>query len=272
MNIPNEPSECAFTKDNLIGNDKTCFTSEFIEKVNPIVNTTKKNEVIPNLLTKFGCKNESCLLKQNAIRNLVGDAEILKQLMNFRPPGPHTGESWFSNTDIDSVLQQIEKAFEHKKFKHVFYQMDDFIKNNTSLATINWVDEYTNGTRCFGVVFNTDNSSGGGQHWYAIFGDFSNLEQFTIEYFDSSGSEPHAHIKNWMFDICNELKKELSVPCEVIIASKQRHQNDRHSCGSYSLYYIISRLNDKPYTYFMENIIPDIKMHEFRYSLFRKDF
>ena len=53
-----------------------------------------------------------------------------------------------------------------------------------------------------------------------------------------------------------------------IIASKNEHQKDKHSCGVYSLYYIISRLSHIPYEYFQSNIVKDTLMHKYRNFLF----
>jgi hypothetical protein len=46
---------------------------------------------------------------------------------------------------------------------------------------------------------------------------------------------------------------------------------DNSSCGPYSLYYIISRLEGVSSDAFQKNRIPDHKMWEFRKILFRKN-
>jgi hypothetical protein len=46
----------------------------------------------------------------------------------FKPEGPRDSTKWFSNTDIDSVLAQIQKKYIDKHFLHVPYQMIDFEK------------------------------------------------------------------------------------------------------------------------------------------------
>ena len=166
-------------------------------------------------------------------------------------------------------MKQIERKYKSKNFLHIEFQMRDFEKANGSLSKIDMVEEYKKGVRCFGVIFNTDVSSGNGEHWFAIFGDFSKTP-LTIEYFNSSGDDPLPEIAKWMKDTKNKLEKELKKPAKDVIVTKLINQEDNHSCGSYSLYYIISRLEGVPFEYFTKNIIGDKKMHEFRYHLFRK--
>lgn len=60
-------------------------------------------------------------------------------------------------------------------------------------------------------------------------------------------------------------------PAKFIQVTEIEHQrDDTANCGSYSLFYIWSRLNGKPYTLFKNNRITDELMEEFRSVLWRK--
>lgn len=146
--------------------------------------------------------------------------------------------------------------------------MRDFEKHNSELANVDFVKKYKEGVRCFGVVFNTDYSSGTGQHWFAVFGDFSK-EPFTLEYFNSSGDDPLPEITAWLKKTKHALNKQLNKTVNDVVVTKLINQEDRHSCGSYSIFYIISRLEGVSYKYFNKNKIGDDLMHEFRKNLFR---
>jgi len=72
----------------------------------------------------------------------------------------------------------------------------------------------------------------------------------------------------------NELEKivkSLNKNNKVIIAQvyKLEHQMSSTECGVYTLFYIRSRLEYIPYTKFLEEIIPDENMKDFRTHCFR---
>ena len=46
------------------------------------------------------------------------------------------------------------------------------------------------------------------------------------------------------------MEKTLNKKVEDVVVTKIVNQADNHSCGSYSLYYIISRLEGVPYSHF----------------------
>lgn len=272
MELVKKPNECAFQ----INSGDYCVEDHIIDELKKFVVNIKniksnKTDVIGTLKEIYNCKTESCILTNTEVINHIGNDVINEQLdKRFKPEGPHDSMDWFSNVNIDAVLSQIEIKYKHKNFLHICFQMRDFEAKGWSLARTDLAKEYNKGTRCFGVVFNTDYSTGRGQHWFAIFGDF-NKAPFTIEYFNSSGDEPLPEITTWMKKTKHHLEKKLDTKCNDIITTKIRNQYDNHSCGSYSLYYIISRLEGIPYSYFANNKIGDENMHIFRkYHLFRQ--
>jgi hypothetical protein len=274
MEIQKNPIECAFHVSTDNGN-AVCMETDVINELQIFAKKIKKlnvhneKDTIKELKKIYDCNSESCLLTKTEIIDVIGHDKASEQLTNrFKPDGPLNKNTWFSNINIDNVLYQIEKKYTNKKFKHIPFQMRDFQETNSALATIDFVNEYQNGVRCFGVVFNDDKSTGGGSHWTAMFGDFSK-EPFTIEHFNSSGAGPKNEMREWMIKTKHKLEKGLKKKVEVKEVSKIQHQMGNSACGPYSIYYIISRLENVPYTSFEKQRIPDEYMDEFRFYLFR---
>lgn len=233
----------------------------------------QKNErtIFKVLKEKYNCNSAVCILNQNDVKKYITPGVVNKVIEeNFKPAGPRDNFNWLSNNDIDEVLNQISKKYEDKKFKHIHFQMIDFEKTGGDLARLDWPAEYARGYRTFGTVINTDISTGGGIHWFAIFGDFlDENDVYTIEYFNSSGELPPDEIILWLKRVKHEW--DFEKPIKDVVVTRIVNQRDGHSCGPYSLYYIISRLDGVPYSYFSNNKIGDKNMHLFRKYLFRDE-
>jgi hypothetical protein len=272
MEVVKQTKECAY---HINANNGSCLDDNILSKIskfaqiNKNIKETDPANIINKLKNIYNCSTEVCVLNNSEVQDLLGESVIKMQLDNrFKPEGPYNSTDWFSNNNIDNVLTQIEKKYKSKKFLHIFFQMRDFEKHNSELANVDFVKKYKEGVRCFGVVFNTDYSSGTGQHWFAVFGDFSK-EPFTLEYFNSSGDDPLPEITAWLKKTKHALNKQLNKTVNDVVVTKLINQEDRHSCGSYSIFYIISRLEGVSYKYFNKNKIGDDLMHEFRKNLFR---
>jgi len=295
MEFKNEiENECAF---HIRNNNGFCSSGEIVNKLmdfiieksletplkkpleNPLEKQKKIEEsnVLKTLKDKYNCNTEECVLKQYDIKEYISPHIIEENIQkNFKPEGPKCNKEWLSNINIDNVLSQMKKKYENKRFLHIPFQMRDFMKNNTELAQLNWSKMYNNGYRTFGTVINTDYSTGNGIHWFAIFGDFQpENDYYTIEYFNSSGELPLPEISFWMKKLRNELEeddqfKNSGKEIKDIIVTRIINQKSSSECGLYSLYYIISRLDGIPFTWFKTNRVPDEKMYLFRQYLFRK--
>jgi hypothetical protein len=227
-------------------------------------------EIIEQAKEVTGCDSESCTIR----RLLPGrEADAILQTY-FKPSGPGTGEQLLSNFNIDDVLVQYSKT--HPEFMHIPFQMIDFDSVGSELSKIKLHTLIKNHIKYAGCVINTDITAPGhnGIHWFALFIDLSragtNNDPYTIEYFNSSGRLPVEEIQIFARRLQQELTEYMpNSHCEFVIASRVQHQRDKHSCGPYALYYIISRLNGVPYTWFQKNVVTDDRMHEFRRHLFR---
>ena len=148
-----------------------------------------------------------------------------------------------------------------------------------SIKDINFVKEckkeeniltYNGDLKNFGIVFNTDVSSGGGIHWFSIFIDFTSDETYNIEYFNSSGYDiRNKAFKQYFVNLADEITREVKKCNFVKVTDIQHQREDTANCGSYALFYLWKRLNGTPYSYFAENKIKDEHMEEFRKFLYR---
>jgi len=249
-------------------------------------NINDPKEVVKLVKEKLNCPSESCILTNPQFKKIVGNVQVIRDEleMNFKPPGPANNiKELFNNFNIDDVLDQLEKA--NPGFLHIPFQMRDFAKvsienrnllagirndsDDTNLATIDLAKKYLHDKMThFGVVINTDISSGPGVHWFSIFGDFRQ-EPFTIEYFNSSGNLPLIEISEWMKSARIKLEQQLSKKIKEVIVSRIEMQHDDYSCGPYSVYYIYSRIKGIPYEYFSKNRVGDEEMYKFRKHIFR---
>ena len=281
----------------------------------------KTDDDLVNVLSiKYNCKYKTLMCLLYKINNNFNDftkyninIDIIKNAIDLgKPIGPFDSKQWFSNVNIDDVLKKFEYMFREKKYLHIYFHMRDFkLKNidpdeKKNLNKINFAEKYKEGYRCFSVVFNTDVSSGSGEHWFCLFGNFTEIP-FTVEYFNSTGGSPREEIQDLMCRIKHEMtkyfidndindnkklnltdyndenNKDVEINCsdynnsnntnvKCIHVTKLVNQNDNYSCGAYSVYYILARLTGIPYKLFKNNIIGDELMHKFRYNLFAHNY
>ena len=268
-----EDDECALDKNNPSG---VCSPDSIItELIVGVAGIDKKKaatipakEALKIAETATGCDSESCVIRTSII------PEKANKILNnyFKPPGPRDTIDLFDNFAIDSTLEMYTKKY--KGFLHVPMQMIDFMERGTELAKIQIDKIIDAGYKSIGCILNTDVSSGRGIHWFSVFCDLNHAgvgrDPYTIEYFNSSGRLPMSAIHIW----ANQKKAELEAKgmhrCEFIIATRKQQQQDHHSCGPYSVYYIWSRLEGVPHSWFDENFVTDKRMLDFRKHLFRK--
>lgn len=194
---------------------------------------------------------------------------------------------WINNTEIDTVQYQLSDLFPGYYYSNIhmidFGMFDpdnkDVMPDIKAVKDINFVNELVGGDskeltyngemKWFGVVVNTDTSDGSGQHWFSIFMDFTSTP-CTIEYFNSSGYDVrNPSFKKWFIGLADDVSR-AGRKCKYVRVTEIQHQNSTTAnCGAYSLYYIWSRLNGTPYSWFGKNKVPDAKMALFRKYVFR---
>jgi hypothetical protein len=196
--------------------------------------------------------------------------------MIVKPGAPSSWEAdpteWLSSADIDRLENQYAKVF--SEYKYLGCIPMDFDKQSSlgtclvdSLCSLDISDIYKDGYKSIGIVFNTDVSTGPGQHWIAVFCDISpDLEYPRMTYFDSYAHAPEPEIKRLMarwkqqWDALKIHKKGMALSY-----NKTRHQYQDSECGMYCLYFHYCCLMGLP----MGKRVPDDFVRWMRGSLFR---
>ncbi|MCK4968193.1 MAG: hypothetical protein KAS12_03990 [Candidatus Aenigmarchaeota archaeon] len=268
MEIIPSTTECS----KLVPGDSTvCTSCKVVKKIKDELNITADNDIkiIQDAKKILKCDNESCVLKTLECKlgaNIVRD-EFEKR---FLPEGPKNTDDLLSNIDIDMTLRQWSLV--HKNFFPFPFAMIDFASYGHPIATIDIEQMRRDKISCFAVVINTDIMSGPGKHWVAIFGDMRGLDEWTLEFFNSSGNSPGFEIVDWMSKTA--MKMAIVAQPDILKVKyfqtgELRHQQSKTECGVYSLYYIYSRICGIPYSYFATTRIKDVDMYKFRKELFR---
>lgn len=217
---------------------------------------------------KYSCNDQLCWLKTPFMQS-YGNSEILEN--TFRPKGPAIGNDWLSNFDINKSMKQYEKKYNDFKFFQA--APDDFadlqyLKFNNYHNGINNYEELwdklkrQNKTR-IGTIFNTDDSSGGGQHWNAL---YFNLNDGEINFFDSVGTRPSKNVRKFIQILQNYFKSK-NINSKYSYNTIQ-HQFKNSECGVYSMNFIIRRLNGESFKDITTNIIKDDRMNLCRRKYF----
>ena len=266
--IFNKPSECSFTKDQ----GPVCSPKQIIGTMAKYLKIDDKADhitIVTKMKEETNCNSESCIFKDPKFLQFAKLSKT-KNLLDefFKPSGPATHFGLLSNFNIDEVLDQLVERF--SDFLHIPYQMRDFETICSELARVDLAKEFNNGKKQFGVVLNTDWSSGRGIHWYCIFGEKKN-NKIQLEYFNSSGKEPLPETQAWLQKNKHYLAKELKIPVEVKYSTGIQFQNDEHSCGVYCLMYLWLRLEGVDNSWFNSENFNDTFMHKARRVLFRHE-
>ncbi len=226
----------------------------------------EKIETYKEIRDNMGCDNDICILDLIKEKNIISETVIDKELeINIKPEGPFNSNKWFNNSNIDDIFKQMELAYPN--YHHINFQMIDFMDLKTELATLELKNLPENKNK-IGCVLNTDVSTGKGIHWFAVFIDLSK-EIVSIEFFNSSGNKPRTPVHEWMIKM-EEQCHNMGRKAQRIIASQNRHQYSDTECGPYSCFYILCRIQDVPYSYFMNNRIPDEHVTNLRKKIFNK--
>lgn len=266
-----KPSEC------LLGIKKSvCSSQNDVEKLKKVIGETSSNKekIIDKAKTVLQVETESDIYNHPKVKQILGREAQRILNTNFNPPGPHNSNDWLNNIQLKNKQEQYKKyapKLYNKKYEYCDFQMRDFAITGGELNMVNMA-EISNNYDCFSVIFNTDYSSGGGQHWLCTYCDFTHRgsrdDPYTIEYFDSVGKPPKNEFADWLHKTKNQLLLNNRY-AEIIYVPRQQLQYGNSECGVWSLMYIQSRLEGKPPSYFEDNKALDSDMLAFRANLFR---
>lgn len=247
-------TECGFQTG--VDEDLFCGIDDgIVQKIKTATGETEYEKVAE----KLECSDISCVIDHPKVGLSTKEKKFAFTFL--KPEGPFDSTEWLSNFNIDDNLEQYEKAF--SGFKHVTFQMSDFMEKNTDLSQIS-LRNLKNSHMTMGCVLNTDVSTGSGIHWFCIFCDKLNTSAPTIEYFNSSAEPPKKDIVKWI-----DREKKDSNAQYIKVLTKQQQWSDTE-CGVYCLYFIFRRLCGTPVSWFQNNTIRDDQMKKFRRYVFRR--
>lgn len=179
------------------------------------------------------------------------------------------GSEWLSSDDIDKSQEYYSELIPN--YYYVGSVPIDFDRRKktgqclvSSLCSLAIDRLYKKGYRRVGVVFNTDDSDGPGEHWIAAFADFHDSAP-TITFFDSYAQDPEPEVQELM----RRWKKQLdgmgkfSKPTELRY-NDIRHQYGDGQCGMYCIYFLHCCLFNIP----MDQKVPDPSMKHMRRLFF----
>lgn len=162
-------------------------------------------------------------------------------------------EEWLSSDDVDRCqLAYMKLLPDYFYVKSVPIDFDTHTETGkclvSSLCSLSLKDLYKKGYRRVGIVFNTDISTGPGEHWIAAFCDFRDeLEYPQMTYFDSYAQKPEPEIQKLM----NRWSEQM--PGMKLQYNAIRHQYKNAQCGMYCMYFLHCCLFDLD----MKETIPD---------------
>lgn len=290
-------SKCALNKNP---NDGSCLDNKHVA----ILTQHTTANTLKELKTELKCNDDECILEKINIPTVV--EERIKREAFKAVAESLDGNYWMNNTEIDNVLSQMRKDF--PGFAHTFIHMSDiktfppsnlnsFEYKPPALTEIN-LGECLKGAinkqppcktlsthdnvplKSIGIVFNTDTSSGSGQHWFAVYISIDHKDPtnpgkplILIEVFNSAGTDINSKtFQEFWQNQTIQISQITKCKCEYKLVSTIQHQNDNTgNCGSYSLFYIYSRLKGaKPVEFNIPGKkITDATMKKFREVCFR---
>jgi len=254
---------------------------DFLKEKDPLYGAKMPiKDVLSRLKKLLNVESEAGILQHDEFKNYVGSGTVKKVLnTKFKPEGPWNSTALLDNFNIDHTLSIFASDSYRKKtgkrYYHIPFQMIDFPTVKSELARISIPDIIGAGYNAFGVVLNTDVSSGGGKHWFCIYGDLEHKgdeeDPYVIEYFNSSGNPPHSNVTLWMENTCRDIMQTLEKHAVTLRAVPKQLQTSRTECGVWSIMYLKSRLEGHPPNWFYKNKTTDKDIENFRKYLFRHD-
>lgn len=222
----------------------------------------KPDVVMAEAMKSTGCNSQKCVWKKK--QHLLNTTQYAKILSSFKLEGP-SGFDWLSNFDIDGVLGQFKIIFE-PKFSYSEYKMRDTIETVPPEGIYQFVSKEKD--YLWGCVINTDYSYNSGQHWFACVVK-NEGSYISIEYFNSSGTQPLPEVENFLNNVANYARSQKS-EVKIIKSVGDPVQSDGHSCGVWSIFYIWSRILGISTDLFVSENVTDRHMHWLRRHLFAK--
>jgi hypothetical protein len=248
----------------------SCLDLDALQRIADAYNKKKKKKVIQftDATTKWElwekiraemnsiCKDdEICWIsKSNVDKNI--------EYERFKPLKPKNKFTWLSNIDIERIM--FGRQQKHKDFRFFGAIPSDFDKVITELNGSNLLNMPE--IRKAGIVTNLDPHYKSGSHWTAFYLD---LNDASIEYFDSLGEPPFKTMENYMKDLRAWLKINMNINAKIKINTREFQKKYDGDCGIWSVWYIIQRLNGLSFEQVVKLNMPEEVINKCRDIYFR---
>ena len=280
MYCSKERNYCAHGRDNKV----TCYNkfelliiAEEIEKLegrklNFIRHKDKVDlwkDISSYMKSKHNCHDEICwveTLKLGQIEKVAFKPKLPDEWLQCNSnyaPNNNCMNTWLSNLEIDDVMVQFMNNIEH--FDYLGALPIDFANlPDKKINSFTIRDTLDKKKTKVGVIFNTDPSYKGGQHWICGFID---LESNELNFFDSygSGGTYPKEIETFFTKLVNQAK-ELGIDL-IVKKNTIRHQFKNSECGVYCIKFIADRLNNS-FEQIIHKEMPDDAVTKERWSRF----
>jgi hypothetical protein len=277
-------AQCAPKKTDEI-QEFSCYSKDALFKMrdlwnkrhsDSLIKSENPNEIWNHLKKKMenACHTEACWLKQKFMENNLND-ELVSY--TFAPKSPlkwkenHT--TWLNSTDIEKVMKQYEHAYPCFRFiGPTPIDFDKHVYNNKcvwdDLCNFELSKFKKEGITKIGIIFNTDTHDKSGSHWISL---FINLKKNFIFFFDSNGVKMPPEVKQFCERVTGQALK-LGIKLTLDQNAPFIHQEGNTECGMYSLYLIVTLLEDThPYSFFKNTKISDAAMEKMRDHYYNND-
>ena len=250
-----------------------CFDADTLQKVKEYATANSDGDLLKKVSKVEDSPTETTqreLRDDEKLIDALGDDGYIDMLIKgFKVPAPQ-GNKLFSNFNENLILKQLHAVV--PSFQDFECVLMDFHKSDCELSRIanpesDFIKKVCDGEiLTFGTIPNTLVSSGDTKkvgHWVALFGDFRG-EKWTIEYYNSTGSNAPAGMWEWMQRLAKSISENCGKECIALNASNVSSQRGPTECGIYSLHYLICRLIGIDYKEFRKNRIPDNEVNKLR--------
>ena len=262
----------------------SCYTNNQLKKMYKLLYKEKINiddsdsEIRKFLIEKINdklkneCDNEICWKYSKRIKKEITPNDFEELLYRHKAFGP-TDNTWLSNFDITGVFKRYEQLYKDFIFLGSYPCDFDEITKYMFSENYDYPKKIKKGINKYGLVLNTDDHTGSGKHWIAIYYDFNYTndknkdKKGLICYFNSSGSEPEKYFDEYIQRIITRMKS-INNQEPIYLINKKVHQRSTSECGVYSSVFIIRNLEGEDPEYIMKNVIKDKYMMKFRQFMF----
>lgn len=287
----------------------SCYNIDFLIKIASILNESPECEKIDINLTKkrlydrisdeikkiSHCKDELCWLDEfDRIKTRFPDNEMKKIQFFFKPMMPKSWlinkNEWLTTTDINNVLYQYQNKYDDFIFmgaRPIDFDLekDGICLTGGNICNIDIKKLINQSKTKIGMVFNTDPSTGEGQHWFSVYVDLTGMNRKghpSIYYFDSAKKINEKNMKkkipkeiqNLVIDLqnqnreLNKSKVNKSNKKLEFIWNDKKHQFKNTECGVYCLHFLTEMLKGKSFRKYVNATLNDKKMERFRKEFF----